>query len=134
MTRVSLVECKWIARGASPKCAHDGRCHLRSLGGHLLLIFYSRSHRGLGGLQVCIPGFGGGRACARLCLCVFVCAYRETPKWLAIVNTIICKAEIGEFGRASWWLCGPLVSSVAKEAGLVCRAGHWELWWLPPYG
>lgn len=61
---------------------------------------------------------------------MFVCAYSERPEWLVIVNANTCKVEIGEFGKELWWLCGPLVSSVAKEAGVVCRAGHWEPQWL----
>ena len=52
----------------------------------------------------------------------------EGLKGLASVSAETCGGKTSVAGSAGVieWLCRPLISSVAKAAGVLCRAGHWN--------
>lgn len=104
---VRRVECTWTAGEARPKCAHGSWCHLRGTRPSLLLSQPQRRGQAAGKY----PGLWWEHACA------------ETQA-----------AGDGKPSRRKWWLYAPLVSSVAMEAEVVCRAGHWEPSWFLLWG
>lgn len=104
---VRLVECTWTAGEPRLKCAHGSWCHLRGTRPSLLLSQPQR--RGLAAGKY--PGLWWEHAYAET-----LAAGDGKPSW------------------RKWWLYAPLVSSVAIEAGVMCRAGHWEPSWLLLWG
>lgn len=51
---------------------------------------------------------------------------RVGTQWLAPACIYTCGEKTREICQGLWQLCLPLVSSMRKAAGGLCRAAHWE--------